>query len=331
VPRSPHRYRRLHERGYSAIKGVDAETQVLSGGLSAEGMEGRGVRRAIPPLHFLRELACVDGRLRPIRSGRCRGFKPLRADGFSQHPYSLYSAPDVPSREEDFVRMGDLDRLSELLEALERRGRIASRLPIYVTEYGYETNPPDVVRGVSLREQARYHGLATFMAWRHHDVAAFAQFLLHDIPPPENAKSKIEASRDWNSGLYFHDGRAKPAVQAFKLPFWAEARTLAGQDVVLLFGQVRPSVGRKRAEVQVRGADGVWRAVRSLETRATSDSSCGGSNTTEFLTDPEGFFVRVVPYEGPLSYRARWIKADGKSEHGVPVPVGRPEPFPSDA
>jgi hypothetical protein len=328
IPRSPHVYRRMHERAYDAIKGVSASNRVLIGALSAEGMEGRGARRAIPPLHFLRELACVDRRLRPLRRRRCADFRPLRADGFSQHPYSLYSAPDVPSREVDYARMGDLPDLSELLGALHRRGRIATPLQIFVTEYGYETNPPDVIRGVSLNAQARYHGLATYMAWRQPEVASFAQFLLEDIPPPDDARSNIEASRDWHSGLYFHDGRAKPAVQAFKIPFWAEARWLAGQQVVVLFGQIRPQAGPKRAEIEMRGPDGIWRPARSLEGRDTNDTSCG-TQATAFLTDEEGFFLRIAPYEGRIAYRARWIKADGGSEHGVPVTVGKPTPFPT--
>jgi hypothetical protein len=327
VPHSPHLYRRLHERSYAAIKAVNPENRVLMGALAAEGKDGPGLRNGMAPMHFLRELACVDRRGRHLRRPECRDFKPLRADGFSQHPYSLYSAPDVPSRERDFVRMGDLGRLSTLLTGLHRAGRIASQLPIYVTEYGYETNPPDVVRGVPLGSQARYHGQATFLAWRQPDVAMFAQFLLQDIAPPRNAANAVEASRDWHSGLYFHDGRPKPAVQAFKLPFWAESRSVAGHDVVVLFGQVRPNAGRKRAEVQMRGADGVWRPIRALETRPAADASCGDSDTTEFLTDHEGFYLRVAPYEGPAAYRVRWIKADGRSEYGIPITVGTPDPL----
>jgi hypothetical protein len=328
VPHSPHLYRRLHEGAYAAIKAADPDNQVLLGALAAEGKARPGPRRGLAPLHFLRELACVDRRGHELRRRECRDFKPLRADGFSHHPYSIYTAPDVPSPQRDYVRLGDLDRLSGLLGSLHRRGRIASRLPIYVTEYGYETNPPDIVRGVSLQAQARYHGQATFLAWRRPDVAMFAQFLLNDIPPPPGA-GPVERSIDWHSGLYFHDGRAKPAAQAFKLPFWAESRSVAGQDVVVLFGQVRPNAGRKRAEIQTRGADGIWRPIRSLETRPAADASCGDSDTTEFLTDSEGFYLRVVPYEGRAAYRARWIKADGRSEYGVPVTVGAPSPLAS--
>jgi hypothetical protein len=50
------------------------------------------------------------------------------------------------------------------------------------------------------------------------------------------------AGRRWNdfqSGLFFADGTPKPAAQAFRLPFWAEVRELAGQPVVTLFGGER--------------------------------------------------------------------------------------------
>ena len=330
IPQSPHIYRELHERAYAAIKNVNQENQVLLGGTAAMGGQGRGRRKAVPPLQFLRELACVDRRGRPLERSACDGFKPLKADGWAHHPYSLYDRPDVPSINPDDVQMGDLARLSRLLDRLYRRGRITTKLPIFLTEYGYETNPPDVERGVTLRQQARYHGLATFLAWQQQDISMFAQFLLNDIAPPPGAENDPEeVSRDWHSGLYFHDGRPKePAVQAFKMPFWAESRSLAGQDVVVLFGQVRPSEGRKRIEIEMRGADRTWIPIQTYETRPAGDVTCG-SEMTSFLTDSEGFFQRVAPYEGPTFYRARWIKTDGTTEYGVSIRVGPPEPPPA--
>jgi hypothetical protein len=184
-----------------------------------------------------------------------------------------------------------------------------------------------VVRGVSLKQQARYHGLATFLAWKQQDVAMFAQFLLNDIAPPPGAEDDpVAASEDWHSGLYFHDGRPKDhAVQAFKVPFWAETQPIAGRDLVLFFGQVRPDNGRKRVEIEVRAPDGTWVPVQTYETRTAGDYSCG-SEATSFLTDTEGFYLRATPYEGPASYRARWIRTDGKDQYGVTIPVGPPEP-----
>jgi Cellulase (glycosyl hydrolase family 5) len=328
MPRSPHLYRRLHERGYAAIKRVNPANQVLIGNTAALGGTAVGPRRTIAPLRFIRELACVDRRGRPLEDRpECAKFRPLQADGLAHHPYSLYDRPDVPSIHPEQVTMGDLDRLSALLDRLHDLGRTTTRFPILITEYGYETNPPDRFRGVSLRRQARYHGLATFLAWRKGDVTSFAQFLMNDIgPPPGAGNDPVKNARNWQSGLYFHDGRAKQqAVQAFRLPFWAEARSLAGQEVVLLFGQVRPSQGRKRMEVEVKAPDGSWLPVRTYETRPAGDPSCG-TNSASFLTDVQGFFLRVTPYHGAATYRARWIKGDGSAEYGVTIPVRAPEP-----
>ncbi|HYI99013.1 MAG TPA: hypothetical protein VEX36_04950 [Thermoleophilaceae bacterium] len=310
---SPHLYRKLHEAAYASIKRVSPDNEVLIGGLAALGTNARGPRKGIPPLRFLRELACVDRRGRPLERAACADFKPLRADGLAHHPYSLYDRPDAESVHPEHVTIGDMPRLSRMLEWLHRAGRITTRLPIYITEYGYETNPPDRGRGVSLLAQARYHGLATFLAWKRQDVSSFAQFLLND-----NSRTS-----DWNSGLYFHDGRAKPAVQAFKVPFWAEYASVAGRDVVLLFGQVRPGQGRKRIEVELRGADGEWHAVKTYETRTEGDYDCG-EDSTPFLTDAEGFFLRVVPYFGRARYRARWVRNSGASQYTVPIPVRQP-------
>jgi hypothetical protein len=327
VPRSPHVYRRLHERGYDSIKGVDPRNQVLIGGLASEGRDTPGPRNGVPPLRFVRELACVDRRGRSLRRPECRDFRPLRADGFAHHPYSLYSAPDVPSTDPDEVAIADMDRLADLLDDLHRRGRIATRLPVHITEYGYETNPPDAHRGVSLHDQARYMGLSTFLAWRRPEVRSFAQFLLNDTGPPPGARpGSPEAMSDWQTGLYFENGRAKPAAQAFKLPFWAEARTVADQDVVVLFGQVRPTTGRKRVAVEMRDPSGIWRPIRSLETRTGGDGACG-RDTTDFLTDAEGFYLRLAPYRGPATYRMRWIKGNGRSEYGEPIAVDAPRPL----
>ena len=324
VPQSPHIYREMHEQAYAAINRIEEDNQVLIGGTSPYGSDRRGRNNSIAPLRFLRELACVDRRGLPLERPECADFRPLEADGYAHHPYSFFGRPDTPSADRDDVALGDLGRLSRLLERLHKGGRTTSRLPIFITEYGYETNPPDVIRGVSLKDQARYHGLATYLAWKQADVAMFAQFLLNDIGPREGGNNEIDRSYDFQTGLYFHDGRPKPAVAAFKLPFWAESRTLAGNDAVVLFGQVRPSAGRKRMEIEVRGPEHTWVPVQTYETRTAGDLSCGDS--ASFLTDAEGFYQRVAPYQGPATYRARWIKADGKSEYGTSVPVGPPAP-----
>ena len=322
VPRSPHFYRRMHELAYAAINRVDEENQVLIGGTAAVGHDIRSPRKGIPPLRFVRELACVNRRGRQLDTRACDHFEPLKADGYSHHPYTLYARPDARSIEGERITLRDLDRLSRLLNRLYKRGRITRRHPIYVTEYGYETNPPDVVRGVTLLQQARYHGLATYMAWKQRNVALFAQFLLNDIEPPPDTNDPLEIARGWNSGLHFHDGRPKPAARAFTFPFWAESRSVAGSDVVVLFGQVRPNSDRERVEVEMRTRGGTWIPIETYETRTAGDPAC--DTETSFLTDLEGFYLRLAPYERPTRYRARWIREDGTAEYAASVAVSRP-------
>jgi hypothetical protein len=289
LPASPHLYRAMHEAAYAAIKRVSGEDRVLIGGLTSRGSTERGTARSIPPLLFTRELACVDSRLRPLRRPECRGFKPLRADGFAHHPYSFTTPPDTPSPDPDSVTMADLPRLSRLLEELYERGRLAQRLPIYITEYGFESDPPDPFRGVPLETQARWMSQAESIAYARPDVRMFAQFLLRDLGPDRTAARGSRARwRQYQTGLLFPDGRPKPALRAFELPFFA-SRAANG---VHAFGQVRPGTGRQRVAIEERGAGDSWKAGPT------------------FSTDGHGFFVRPLP--GPGTYRLRWERAGGE-------------------
>jgi hypothetical protein len=145
----------------------------------------------------------------------------------------------------------------------------------------------------------------------------FAQFLLRDIDPRESGKKKGTRSyyRDWQTGLYDAAGAPKPALQAFKLPFWAQTVGLGNQRAVQLFGQVRP--GRNARTVQVQRQDpasGAWAAVR------TYGPTCDQDLFT-FQTDKAGFFLRSAPALGASSYRMAWRRDDGGWEYSFPIPV----------
>ena len=315
-PEAPHVYRRLHEVAFRALKRVDERNRVLLGGLAATGGTRPGYRRGLPPLRFVRELACVDRSLTPLRARRCRGFRPLRADGFAHHPYSLAQPPGSPQPRPDSVALAELDALASLLRELRARGRIETELPLYVTEYGYESNPPDFARGVAPRTQARYLGLATYLAWKQPDTRMFAQFLLQDIGPDRRYGTRSARRwHDYQTGLYYHDGRPKPALQAFRLPFWIEPRGFGVEPELTIFGQVRPGAGSQRVTIERRAGDGSWEGVASRE-RDPLDACCSLASV-EFDTDAEGFYLRTVPNTGGGSYRARWLLPDGRSRTSI--------------
>lgn len=315
-PESPHIYRRMHEAAYGALKKVNEKNRVLVGGTSYFGGDRPGPRQNVAPLRFLRELACVDRRFRPLRRRECRGFRPLRADGYAHHPYSFYDPPNVGDPRPDNVQIADLGRLASTLARLHQRGRIAQSLPIYVTEYGYETNPPDTVRGVTLDQQASYLSEATYLAWRQAQVRMYAQFLFRDVSANEG---------DYQTGLETHDGQPKPALSAFRLPFWLEpAVTDDGTEGVFAFGQVRPGSGPRQITIESLAPDGSWVAVPSLPV----DNPSPEQECPTFATDAQGFFNRFLRLGGDhgQTLRAVWQRIDATPIFSHPVTLNRERP-----
>ena len=323
-PASPHIYRRMHNAAYDQLKEVSASNRVLIGGLASEAEPGQGARRGIGPLRFTRELACVDARGRPLRRRECRRFRPLRADGFAHHPYSRTTLPDARDPSRDRVQVGELDRLTDLLADLRRRGRLAQPLPLYITEYGYETKPPDP-RGHTPSDHARYLGQATYLAWRRPEVRMFAQFLLQDIGPDTSYPPGTAARwSDYQTGLYHHDGRSKPAVlQAFRLPFYVQAvKDAAGGTHTVAFGQVRPGAGPHHVVIERRARLGRWLVESSLGLLGTGTIAPA---CNDFTTDADGFFTRALPYRPGSLYRAVWTRGDRVVRFSQEVAAEAPE------
>ncbi len=85
---APHLYRELAREGYAAIHAADSSARVAIGGTSSLGTSTRASQNSTTqPLTFLRAMACVNAKDKPIKSGRCRGFKPLNAEALSYHPH----------------------------------------------------------------------------------------------------------------------------------------------------------------------------------------------------------------------------------------------------
>jgi hypothetical protein len=315
-PESPHIYRAMHNAAYDAIKRVSPLDQVLVGGTASTGsaVPGKG---GVPPLDFVRALACVDARLRPLDVPECANYTPLKADGYAHHPYSRLVTPATPSTTTGDARIADAPRLGRLLEVLWRRGRIAERLGIFNTEYGYESRQDDPYQPFDRDQQAAFIGWSTYLAWKDPDTRTTAQFLLRDIDPAESGRPRGTRAyyRDWQTGLYDAHGDAKPAARAFKLPFWAQTQSFGAGSAVVLFGQVRPGSGQRVVQVERQDpATGTWSPVRTVGPTCDAQSP-------QFLTDKAGFFLRTAPAIGASSYRLAWQHDDGTFETGVAIPV----------
>jgi hypothetical protein len=76
---------------------------------------------------------------------------------------------------------------------------------LWITEYGFQTNPPDTFFGVSWAKQAAYLSQAFAIARRNPRIDIFTWFLLKDDVPLGG----------WQSGLMTSQGQKKPSFNAF--------------------------------------------------------------------------------------------------------------------
>jgi len=226
--------------GFDGIHSVLPDARV-GGGVTAP----RGGLGGIAPVIWLRGMAMAHAKL----------------DAYAHHPYPLRPG-ETPSsggcKNCPSITMATVPKLLILVR------RYFGPKPVWFTEYGYQTNPPDTLLGVSPKRQGTLLSLAAMRAWRLPRVTMLIQYLYRD---------EAQLSR-FQSGLVFVDDRPKPALAAFKLPFAQRGRE--GQQVVL-WGQVRGGrPGRKvyRLEVLHRST---WEPVGH-----------------DRLTNDDGFFVRTI-------------------------------------
>ncbi len=290
LPASPRIYRALQDAAYAGLRASGhGSDRYLLAETAPRGSKRLSATSPMRPLLFVRELYCLDRKLRTYRGRKAsdRGCPTtaagrrhfvadhpglFHATGWAHHPYSFETSPRVRDRNRDQVTMSTLSRLTRTLDRILRRYHVRRRLPLWLTEYGYQTNPPDPFLGVSWAHQAAYLNQADEIAYRNRRVRSVAQFLLLDDGP--NTRVAPDDFRYWGStfqtGLITHDGQVKPAFTAWQRPFdIGPARVRRGRRL-RAFGQLRPAPARAllRAQLQFRRGSGRWRVIRRLSTRS---------------------------------------------------------------
>jgi hypothetical protein len=297
--------------GYAAVKGVRRSAKVLIGNTSSTG-GGRG-SGPVPPLEFLRALACVDRKLKPRSSGDCAGYTTLPGDGWAHHPYAQNERPSrvsLPKKEPDDLRLADTPQLAKTLNALVKMRRLApANRNIYLTEFGYETKGIPGRPRVDELKQARWLTWAEYLADRVPTVRSFAQFLLRDQPPAPTRVS-LSAGRpfgEYSTGLLNIDGSDKLAAKTFLAGLFAQ---LQRKGRVLLYGRLRLGAGRKVVVLQRKRARprARWERVQRLR------------------IDGRAAFSRTIRHVPGAAYRLTYADAAGARHDGIaikPVPVAR--------
>lgn len=294
-PASADWYRAAVKAAYPQIKTAAPTSTVLIGATTSGGDDTGQGRRSVSPTTFLRRLACVDRKLRPVRDGSCASFDRVPGDGFSHHPYGLSQLPGQKSRTAGHVTMADLPAFSKLIGRLAARGRLASGVRnLWLTEYGYETNEQVSAKQFSPEQQSQFLAWAEHIAFGVAAVRAYPQFLLRDIETQAaidlaDSGSVRRAPGSWQSGLFQEGGQAKPAAFSFAYTLDVSAakakRGRTGREV-RFFGHIRPLHQVTQARIEMT-ADG-GQTAELVGTRSLAGDAAG-----EFATDENAMFRRV--------------------------------------
>ncbi len=303
IPWTPVMYRDLWYYGRRALDdtghGEDRGDVVLIGETAPLGSGGTSSESPIRPKKFIRELFCLkaNGRRytgRAAKARRCSTLEKIdrfRASAWAHHPYTKNVPPGRRDRARDSISMANISELGALLDQMAARTkRINPGMATIMTEFGFETDPPDRFSGVSLSQQAAFINEGDHLAYRDPRIFGQTQFLFKDVPPVKGVSSK--SKRRWftyQSGLYFANGQPKPAADAYKLPITV---TPAG-DTVSVWGQLRFLRNATPTQVEIQ-----------FRPQAGGEFVTAGAPVA--VTNPLGFFEARPPAPGPGAWRALW-------------------------
>jgi hypothetical protein len=321
-------YRQLADAAWSSLSATGhSRDTILIGSLAAAGAQakpGRHDPQGLPgtygetkPLVFIRELYCLNSNYQrylggaaavrgcPTTNAAYRRFKAqnpvlFRASGFSDHPYVLSKGlppTEGDSKDPSYAEFNQLPKFAATLDRVQRVYGSGKRFPIWNTEYGYTTCPPNCHHGdVSPTTAATYINWAEYLSWRNPRIASTMQYLLYD-PSPTVGTPEYGG---FASGLYFfptiHGGAAKATYYAYRMPlFLPSARARRGRPVQV-WGDVRPAPfavadgdGAQYAQIQFARRGGAWKTEKTVR-----------------ITDPHGYFDTWVAFPSSGSVRVVW-------------------------
>jgi hypothetical protein len=240
-PTRPRIYvRHLLNPAYEGIHAVLPDARVGGGATGPRGALG-----GFAPAAWVRGMAAAHAKF----------------DAYAHHPYPATPTETTSSggcRNCPWITMATIRKLLVLVK------RSFGAKPIWLTEYGYQTSPPDTFLGVPLRRQATLLSRAAMRAWRLPRVTMLIQYLYRD----ELAVSRFQ------TGLVFANDRPKPSLQGFRLPVAQMGRH--GLQAVV-WGQIRDGrPGPKPYRLEVLRKN-VWKAFGPAR-----------------LTNEDGVFIRTI-------------------------------------
>jgi hypothetical protein len=215
------------------------------------------------PEDFLRALFCLKSNGRSLTGSarseeHCSGhYSKFRVSGFAHHPYTSGAAQPPLSRPSAHnITIAVTSRLTRLLDQAGRAGRIPRKLPVYFTENGWQTNPPDRTFGVTFAQQAAYMNQSDWISYRNSRVKSVSQYEIVDDP--------LNAA--FQTGVRLADGTPKPSYDAYRLPIWVSGKG----SKATVYGQVRPAGDSTSQTVVIQHAAAAGSAFQTAQTLTVS-------------------------------------------------------------
>ena len=267
-PASPFIYAKLYRAAYAGIKAGNPSALVGIGETSPRGRDKPSpspgqLQDTLSPGTFARLLSTAKPK--------------LKFSAWAHHPYSTLGAKPTQRYRFPNVNLSNMTTFEKKLDQWFQRKSI----PIWITEYGFETKPAEP-KGVTVAQQAAYMRQAVGIAARDPRVEVFIWFILRDDP-----------TSTWQSGLITRDGTKKPAFPVFS----SLAKLLDGRNPI-----VRVKVGvvpvLRIPVLELAARDGVGATVGA---------------DIRLYQRPSGKFVSVAQLAGTIGVDGRVSFVFGKS------------------
>ena len=174
------------------------------------------------------------------RSFRRQNPALFNATGVADHPYSFTGSPPnvETSTDPDIATFPRIPNLEHALDRVQRVYGSGKRFPIYNTEYGYITHPPNRFSYPSPATAAYYINWAEYLSWKQPRVATTMQYLLYD---PTQTAATSRGDGGFASGLETVNGKAKPGYAAYRLPLLLPVTSTRRGRSLEVWGCVRPA------------------------------------------------------------------------------------------
>jgi hypothetical protein len=158
------------------------------------------------------------------------------------HSKTAWEAPLASTMKLPSIGLGNISDLSRLLDSAP----VTRGLPLWITEFGYETKPD--AAGVTLEQQSDWLAEGSYVAWNHPRIQLMIWYGLFDDGSPDNPTG-------FQSGLFAALNGCgqmwcpKTSSSMFTHPLWISSHSVAKGQTVTIWAQGRAVPARTKIYV----------------------------------------------------------------------------------